>query len=83
MFCHTFFLQTDLAFISQTGRLLHVSVGKPAMPAMMLPSRYKHNYTATIRVVVEDKLGTAVKVNVQFKVRMMLNWNHSFHNDTK
>ncbi|KAK2176810.1 hypothetical protein NP493_638g00001 [Ridgeia piscesae] len=42
------------------------------MPPMLLPAKHKHNYTATIRVVVEDQLGAATIVNVQFKVRMML-----------
>ena len=38
------------------------------MPAMLLPAKNKHNYTATIRVVAEDEFGAAVFVNVQFKV---------------
>ena len=57
------------------GRLLYVSEGEPSMPPMLLPFKQKHNYTATIRVVVEDRLGTSVFVNVQFKVRMLVKYS--------
>ena len=45
-----------------------MSEGKPSMPPMLLPARNNYNYTATIRVVVEDQLGATVFVNVQLKV---------------
>ena len=56
---------------ASTGLLLYVSEGKPFMPPLLLPSKYKHNYTATIRVVTDDQLGTRILDNVQFKVGQM------------
>ena len=42
------------------------------MPAMMVPAKHEHNYSATIRVVVEDSLGAATFVEVRFQVRWPL-----------
>ena len=47
---------------------MYVSEGKPSMPRMLLPATHKYNYTATIRVVAEDQLGSTVFANVQLKV---------------
>lgn len=52
------------------GLLLYANEGKPFMPAMVLPAKHKHSYTATIRVVVEDSLGSASFIEVQFQVRL-------------
>ena len=43
------------------------------MPPMILPATKHHeSYTATIHVVVEDEVGAAVFVKVQFKVRLII-----------
>ena len=49
------------------------------MPAMMVPAIHEHNYSATIRVVVEDSLGAATFVDISFQVRWPLVMTHEFH----
>ena len=38
------------------------------MPALLLPSRQKYNYTATVRVVVSDKHAVSDFVDVPVEV---------------
>ena len=38
------------------------------MPAMLLPAKHKHNYTATIRVIVSDMYGIVAGFRIPVKV---------------
>ncbi|KAI0237980.1 hypothetical protein LSAT2_011410 [Lamellibrachia satsuma] len=70
---YMFYLDPKEYTTSPHGLLQHISVGKPRMPPMMLPTKYQHNYTATIRIVVGEGLAASNFVEVKFELLRFAN----------
>ncbi|KAI0221563.1 hypothetical protein LSAT2_027133 [Lamellibrachia satsuma] len=65
---YMFYLDPREYKTSPHGLLMYVSVGKPFLPPMMLPTKHQHNYTATIRMVVVDGLAASTFLDVKFQL---------------